>query len=155
MDPSPTSGEGGARCRRQWEGEGLSVLRARAAAMRKNPTDAERKLWTMVRDRRLASFKFRRQVVLAPYISDFVCFERRLILEADGSQHFENAYDVRRDDWLRGQQFEVLRFWNNDVLTNASGVFDVIAAYFKGPHPPTASRRVPPSPARGEGLEPN
>jgi very-short-patch-repair endonuclease len=119
--------------------------------MRANPTPAEERLWTMLRDRRLAAFKFRRQVLIPPYIADFVCLERRLIIEADGSQHAESDYDVRRDAFLRGNRFEVLRFWNNDVLANAQGVFEAIFAALATPHPArlTASR---PSPAGGEGL---
>ena len=104
-----------------------------------------------MRDRRLATFKFRRQVVIAPYIADFVCFERRLIIEADGSQHADNRYDERRDAFLRAQGFAVLRFWNNDVLTNIAGVFDAIADALATPHPARAMRESP-SPARGEGL---
>jgi very-short-patch-repair endonuclease len=120
--------------------------------MRSNPTEAERRLWAMLRDQRMPVFKFRRQVVIDPYIADFVCLERRLIIEADGSQHAENDYDVRRDAFLRSQGFSILRFWNNDVLHKASGVFEIIYAALSAPHPPTAPRRVPPSPARGEGL---
>jgi very-short-patch-repair endonuclease len=106
----------------------------------------------MLRDKRMPVFKFRRQVVIVPYIADFVCYERRLIVEADGSQHAENAYDVRRDAFLRCEGFDVLRFWNNDILGSASAVFDAIYASLHTPHPPTAARRAPPSPARGEGL---
>ena len=128
------------------------VLRQRAREMRLNPTDAERRLWSMLRDRRMPSFKFKRQFVIDPYIVDFVCFEHRLIIEADGSQHAESDHDLRRDHFLRSEGFSVLRFWNNDVLQNPAGVFDAIHAALATPHPPTASQRVPPSPARGEGL---
>ena len=106
----------------------------------------------MLRDRRLAAFKFRRQVVIAPYIADFVCFDRKLIIEADGFQHAESDYDTRRDAYLRGQGFAVLRFWNNDILNNAQGVFEAIASALSDPHPPTAARWAPPSPVKGEGL---
>ena len=84
--------------------------------MRRNPTPAERHLWSMLRDRRMPAFKFKRQFVIDPYIVDFVCFERRLIVESDGSQHADSEHDRRRDDFLRGQGFHILRFWNNDVL---------------------------------------
>ena len=97
-------------------------------------------------------FKFRRQMIIPPYSADFVCLERRLIIEADGSHHADSAYDVRRDAFLRGEGFEVLRFWNNDILENAGGVFEaIVAALQPTPHPArlTASR---PSPAGGEGL---
>ncbi len=120
--------------------------------MRSNPTEAEKRLWSMLRDKRMPVFKFKRQTVIAPFIVDFVCLERRLVVEADGSQHADSAYDIRRDAFLRDQGFDVLRFWNNDILGNASGVFDAIFAALTTPHPPTAARRAPPSPARGEGL---
>jgi very-short-patch-repair endonuclease len=153
--PSPLAGEGGARA----EGVGgrggaptLFKLQQRAKWMRTNPTDAERKLWSMVRARRLADFKFKRQQILFPYIVDFVCFEHRLIVEADGGQHSDNRSDEQRDSFLRSEDFRVLRFWNNDVLANASGVYDAICQELMTPHPPTAARRAPPSPARGEGF---
>jgi very-short-patch-repair endonuclease len=126
-------------------------LRDRAREMRANPTDAERRLWSILRDRRMPSAKFRRQHVIAPYIVDFACLERALIIEADGSQHADNRSDVRRDAYLRARGFRILRFWNNDVLENAAGVFDAIAGALHTPHPPIASQWVPPSP-KGEGL---
>ena len=151
--PSPLSGEGGARPRSGWEGEGPSRkgLIARARWMRANPTEAEKRLWTILRDRRLAAFKFRRQQVLYPFIVDFVCLEQRLIVEADGSQHGDDAGDARRDAFLRSEGFRVLRFWNNDILARREAVAAAIYAAFPFPHPPAASRRAPPSPARGEG----
>jgi very-short-patch-repair endonuclease len=120
--------------------------------MRANPTPAERRLWSMLRDRRMPSIKFRRQHVIAPYIVDFVSLERWLIVEADGSQHADNFADRRRDAYLRQLGFRVLRFWNNDVLENASGVFDMIYAELHTPHPPTAWQWAPPSPVPGEGI---
>jgi very-short-patch-repair endonuclease len=120
--------------------------------MRANPTPAERRLWSMLRNRRMPAFKFKRQHVIAPYIIDFACLERRLIIEADGSQHAENESDRRRDAYLWQRGFRVLRFWNNDVLENAAGVFDMIYAELHTPHPPTAAQWVPPSPVPGEGL---
>ena len=107
----------------------------------------------MLRDKRMPVFKFRRQVVIEPYIVDFVCLERRLIIEADGSQHAESEYDRRRDAFLRAQDFSVLRFWNNDVLLRANGVSDAIFAELTSHHPPIAVQWAPPSPARGEGLD--
>jgi len=121
--------------------------------MRANPTEAERRLWSMLRDRRLAAFKFKRQQIIEPYIVDLICLGRRLIIEADGSQHADNKDDVRRDGFLRGQGFQVLRFWNNQVLTEASAVADAIYATLSPPHPPKPAAWAPPSPARGEGLE--
>jgi very-short-patch-repair endonuclease len=102
-------------------------LRRRARALRREMTDAERKLWYALRDRRFARFKFRRQVPLGPFIVDFVCFEQRLVIEVDGGQHAGSARDQRRDRWLAANEFRVMRFWNNEVLRNLEGVKTVLA----------------------------
>jgi very-short-patch-repair endonuclease len=120
--------------------------------MRANPTEAEERLWSTLRDHRLASFKFRRQQVIAPYIVDLACLSERLIIEADGSQHSDDRSDVRRDAFLRGQGFRLLRFWNNHVLAESEAVATAILAALAAPHPPKPSAWAPPSPARGEGL---
>jgi len=152
--PSPLAGEGGARSA-QPSGRVRAqhkLLQQHAREMRANPTDAERRLWSMLRHRRMPVFKFRRQVVIGPFIADFVCLERRLVIEADGSQHSESEGDRRRDAFLRGQGFTVLRFWNDDVLQQPVGVFEAIKAALTSPHPPKPAAWAPPSPARGEGL---
>ena len=95
-----------------------NLLKDRARQMRREPTEAERRMWRLLRDRRLGGFKFRRQEQLGRYIVDFVCFEQKLIVELDGSQHAESAYDAERDAWLRSRDFIVLRFWNNEVFEN-------------------------------------
>ena len=128
-------------------------LRDRARAMRANPTPAERRLWSILRDRRMPAAKFRRQHIVEPYIVDFACLERSLIVEADGGQHAGSDSDQRRDTFLRRSGFRVLRFWNNDVMENAAGVLDAIAAALHTPHPPKPAAWVPPSPQPGEGLE--
>ena len=159
MSPSPRTGRGkeprsGGRVRgvpSNDERERRRELRDRAREMRANPTAAERRLWTMLRDRRMPALKFRRQHVIAPYIVDFACLERWLIVEADGGQHADNR-DLKRDSSLGKLGFRVLRFWNNDVLENASGVFEMIYTALHTPHPPTAAQWAPPSPRRGEGL---
>ena len=102
------------------------TLRTFAKRMRREPTDAERKLWLILRARRFNGFKFRRQVPLGAYIADFVCFDRRLIVEADGSQHAENARDHIRDAWFVAQGFRVRRFWNADILARPSEVADTL-----------------------------
>ena len=105
------------------------LLKKRARYMRANPTDAERKLWFILRDMRLNELRWRRQPVIDDrYIVDFICFEYRLIVEADGSQHAESEADVERDAWLKAQGFTVLRFWNSDILTNMEGVVEAIIA---------------------------
>src|SRR4029077_2328312 len=90
--------------------------------LRSNQTDAERKLWFALRDRRLSGLKFVRQEAIGRYIVDFVCRDKNMIIEVDGGQHAENARDATRDAHLAAEGYRVLRFWNNDVLTNREGV---------------------------------
>jgi len=87
---------------------------ALARSFRKSPVLTERLLWKLLRDRKLAGIKFRRQVPIGPYVADFLCFERRLIVEADGPHH-DPERDAARDAWLKAQGFRVLRFANGDV----------------------------------------
>ncbi len=100
----------------------------RARAMRRDATDAERRVWAMLRNRRIEGMKFRRQVPLGAYIADFACFDPKIIIECDGGQHVDSAYDEARDAWFRAQGFKMLRFWNNDVLREPDGVVDAILA---------------------------
>ena len=117
--PSPARGEGNEPAARDAvPSKPVSLARG----LRSRMTDAERKLWFALRDRRFANFKFRRQVPIGPYVADFVCFERRVVIEVDGGQHAGSARDERRDSWLSANNFLVLRFWNNDVLSNIDGV---------------------------------
>ena len=116
-------------------------MTANARSLRKNQTDAERVLWYALR-RRMLGVKFRRQVPQGPYILDFACLKRRLVIEADGGQHAENEADRQRDGWLRSQGFRVLRFSNADILRNLDGVLLVIEAALQqssGPDPLPAS----------------
>ena len=99
-----------------------------AKAMRHIATDAEKKLWRLLRSRQLDAVKFRRQVPIVDYIVDFACHERRLIIEVDGGQHADNAMDAERDRRLVAAGYRVLRFWNNDVLRNPDGVLEAILA---------------------------
>jgi adenine-specific DNA-methyltransferase len=84
-------------------------------------TEAERRLWYALRDRRFAGWKFRRQETIHPVIVDFICSAARLIVEVDGGQHSEDG-DAERTAALEAQGFRVLRFWNNEVLGNLDGV---------------------------------
>jgi very-short-patch-repair endonuclease len=102
--------------------------KARARAMRREPTEAERKLWYALRDRRMQALKFRRQAPVGPYIVDFLCLAHRLVLEADGSQHAESERDVARDAWLARAGYRVLRFSNRDILMARESVLATIAA---------------------------
>ena len=96
---------------------------AKARHLRRRATDAEKKLWELLRSRQLAECKFRRQVSLGRFIVDLVCFEKRLVLELDGGHHQDQpAYDEQRSTWLESQGFRVLRFWNHQVLTEPAAV---------------------------------
>lgn len=102
--------------------------------MRSSPTDAERRLWQILRGRRLADHKFKRQVPIDHYVVDFVCLARRPIIEADGGQHGEEA-DANRSAYLERQGFRILRFWNSDSLGNEDGVTESILAALAAPLP--------------------
>ena len=111
-------------------------LTNRSRGLRHNATDAEKKLWSVLRSRQLRGFKFRQQVEIDGYIVDFFCPERRLIIEVDGGQH-RLERDARRTAYLQSQGFTVIRFWNNDVLQNMDGVWATIeAALTRPPHRP-------------------
>jgi len=96
--------------------------RSFARSMRRAATEAEDRLWQELRSRRLDGIKFRRQYPIGHAIADLVCLKSRLIVEIDGTQHAENAYDGKRDADLRARGFRVLRFWNDDVLRDLNSV---------------------------------
>ena len=103
-----------------------SILRQHAKKLRKHSSDTERHLWYYIRANRLG-YKFKRQVPIGRYIVDFACLEKRLIIELDGSQHFNNqTYDKERTAWFNAHGFKVLRFWNNAVLQQTTSVIEVI-----------------------------
>ena len=137
--PSPLAGEGQASRSDAGERARRKLLRNRAKEMRSGQTEAERRLWQMLRAKRFAGYKFKRQQPIDEYIVDFVCFGRRVIIEADGGQHAGSAYDRRRDHHLAGAGFRVLRFWNSDVFENEEGVsqviFEALAAHLPNPSP--------------------
>jgi very-short-patch-repair endonuclease len=108
-----------------------SKLRANARALRRNSTDAERILWSELRDHRLGGAGFRRQVPIEHYVADFICHAAKLVTELDGSQHFSDQAeqaDAARSAVIEARGFEVLRFSNHDVMTNRAGVLETIAA---------------------------
>jgi len=109
--------------------EGLSNDRVRIAkTLRKRSTNAENVLWRHLRAKRFRGIKFRRQQPIGTYIVDFVCFEKRIVIEVDGGGHIsEKVQDNERDRWLGKEGFKVLRFWNNEVLQNIEGVLEVIS----------------------------
>ncbi|HET9810523.1 MAG TPA: endonuclease domain-containing protein, partial [Sphingomicrobium sp.] len=101
--------------------------------MRSQPSPAEHRLWQILRAKRLAGYKFKRQLPIDSYIVDFACLKQRLIVEADGGQHSECENDRRRDAYLQAQGFRVLRFWNNDIFENEEGVMISILNALEGP----------------------
>jgi very-short-patch-repair endonuclease len=99
-----------------------------AKNLRSRMTIAETRLWYHLRAGRFQGWKFRRQVPLGTYVVDFLCEEARLIVEADGGQHADDAAaDEERTNWLNSRGYEVMRFWNNDVLGNTQGVLTILA----------------------------
>ena len=100
----------------------------RARELRGEPTDAERALWKHLRRRQIDGHKFRRQQVIGTFIVDFVCLEKRLVVEVDGGQHGDKqaSYDSQRSTWLGSEGYRVVRFWNGDVLREPEGVVEVI-----------------------------
>ena len=102
-------------------------LKELARNLRANSTDAERKLWQFLRKRHMGGYKFRRQVVIEPYIADFVCFEKKLIVELDGSQHLlQKNEDELREEILKKKGYSILRFWNDEVLLKTESVTEKI-----------------------------
>jgi len=105
---------------------------ARARELRHGDNQAEAILWNELKAKRLGGYKFVRQMPIGPYFADFVCRSQKLVVELDGSQHAESAYDRRRDEFMRGEGFSVLRFWNVDALKNSKSVCETILAALEG-----------------------
>ena len=112
-------------------------------------------MWWRLKAEKIEGTRFRRQVPIGPYIADFACLKSRLVLELDGSQHFDQASrDQARSAFLETQRFRVLRFWNNDVLQRRDAVIDMIVWAVAHPgwrqtESPSALRAPPPA---GEGF---
>ena len=114
-----------------------------ARQLRVDQTEAEKRLWYRLRNRQVGGAKFRRQAPIGRYIVDFVCFELKLVIELDGGQHASpTRYDERRTMWLKAQGFQIVRFWNNEVMENMDGVWQRIEEEISGrasvartPHP--------------------
>ena len=125
------------------------ALQEFAIELRNNATDVEQLLWRQLRNRQVEGAKFRRQQPIESYIVDFVCFNKKVIIELDGGQHSENRdYDMQRDICLRSNGYTVLRFWNNDVIENVEGILEVIRQHCLSDFP------LPPTPARqGRGSK--
>jgi very-short-patch-repair endonuclease len=120
-------------------------------------TDAERCLWARLHNKQLAGCKFRRQHSLGPFIVDFVCLDKKLVIEVDGGQHLECSKDEERTQWIEDQGFCVTRFWNHEVLTQIDAVLTTIHKALP-PHPghdeTCAAHAGPASPSRGEAVTP-
>ena len=120
-----------------------------ARALRKQMTDAERLLWRHLRNRELGGWKFRRQYPVGPFIVDFICVEKNVVIEVDGGQHAENAaLDLQRSAYLNKMGYRVVRFWNNEVLQETEAVLEAIFAILVD-----AAKNSPspqPSPPSGE-----
>jgi very-short-patch-repair endonuclease len=142
--------------------------RATARRLRSNQTGAEVLLWRALRIFEIEGTHFRRQVPIGPYVADFACMASRLVIELDGSQHGDEpnkAHDAQRTHWLESEGYRVLRFWNNDLIENRSGVLETIHVALYGStesvsiplkhsrrpkHHPTPARSARrPSPSRG------
>jgi very-short-patch-repair endonuclease len=105
---------------------------ARARELRQGDNQAEATLWNELKAKKLGGYKFVRQMPIGPYFADFACRGQKLVVELDGSQHAESSYDRRRDEFMRGEGFSVLRFWNLDALRNKRGVCETILAALEG-----------------------
>ena len=122
-------------------------LRDRSRQLRRDQTDSEKALWRLLRGHNLAGFKFRRQHPVGRYIADFVCLERMLIIELDGSQHAEQtAYDQTREVKLQALGFRTIRIWNNQLLQEREAAAALILEALTSPHPS-------PLPASGERVQ--
>jgi very-short-patch-repair endonuclease len=159
--PSPLAGEGqgGGGAYLPGQDGGWIMASSIARALRRNPTDAEQRLWSRLRRRQLDGCRFRREVPLGPYVVDFACLAARLVIEVDGGQHSWRAEeDATRSSSLEANGFRVLRFWNNDVHGNLEGVLETIRLAVQSrasdcpPHPDPppqgGGRSVPCDPAQ-------
>jgi very-short-patch-repair endonuclease len=110
---------------------------AKARRLRRDMTEAEKRLWYLLRGHRFDGVKFKRQVQVGPYIVDFASISRRLIIELDGGQHdSQREYDARRTAWLEADGYRVIRFWNNEVFENLDFVLQSISNACGGATPP-------------------
>ncbi|MDP2297487.1 MAG: DUF559 domain-containing protein [Pseudolabrys sp.] len=136
--------------RKEPEWQVTRTMRSRARSLRRDSTDAERRIWSALRAHRLDGAGFRRQKPIGPYVVDFICETSRLIIELDGGQHFEaenQRRDARRDAFLSDKGYRVLRFNNHDVMVNKEGVLETIAAAIGSSPSLTLSRK------RGRGSD--
>ena len=129
--PLPLAGEGGAQRRVRAEGKKAAAA-VKARKLRRTSTEPERLLWAHLRNRHLGGHRFVRQHPVGPYFADFLCREQKLVIELDGGQHSDSAYDTARDRFLNRAGYSVLRYWNNDVARNLSGVLETLQLVLEG-----------------------
>ena len=121
----------------------------RARTLRRDATEAEKKLWQHLRQPPFKLYHFRRQATIGPYFADFASHQLRIVIEVDGGQHYASALDEVRTRHLEAKGYRLLRFWNSDVLQNISGVLLAIDAVVNTDTPPTPD----PSPPQAGGGE--
>jgi very-short-patch-repair endonuclease len=120
-----------------------------ARTLRRDATEAEKKLWQHLRQPPFKQHHFRRQATIGPYFADFASHQLKIVIELDGGQHADNPADARRTSYLASEGYRVLRFWNNDVIENMSGVLSTIDTAISVDRPPTPD----PSPPQAGGGE--
>ncbi len=122
--PLPLAGEG-------WGEGGWKTMRhdstAKAQDLRREQTEAEKIIWHALKAKRFDGYKFRRQFLINPYIADFACVEKMIVVEIDGGQHCESLRDNARTKFLESKGWQVVRFWNNDVMGNLDGVLSTLS----------------------------
>jgi very-short-patch-repair endonuclease len=121
----------------------------RARALRRDATEAEKKLWQYLRQPPFKAHRFRSQATIGPYFADFASHQTRIVVELDGSQHAGSTTDEVRTRYLAANGYRVLRFWNNEVLENVSGVLSLIDEAVNAENPPAPD----PSPPQAGGGE--
>ena len=111
----------------------MDDLTLKARELRKNMTKQERLLWSFLRKNQFYGYKFLRQYPMGAYIVDFVCREKKIIIEVDGGQHNQPEdieYDLKRTEFLNSKGYKVVRFWNNDIDNNIKGVYNILQKEF-------------------------
>lgn len=111
----------------------MDKLKQNARNLRNNMTEQERKLWNIIRNRNFYGYRFLRQYVIGRYIVDFICREKKVVIEIDGGQHNESEnieYDKQRTKYLENKGYKVIRFWNNDIDSNIEGVYQHLQNVF-------------------------
>jgi very-short-patch-repair endonuclease len=108
-----------------------------ARKLRKEQTDAEKIIWQCLRNKQMNGNKFRRQFQIDKYIVDFICLNKKLIIELDGGQHANNKKDLKRDAFLKSKGYNIIRIWDNEVMSNKEGVLEMIENIINAdaPHP--------------------